>query len=62
MLNSDQCQINPYGLGNEITKAVDHENTIITHNAGHPRDQTMPFYTATCPHNYIGWEKNTHLG
>jgi thiamine pyrophosphate-dependent acetolactate synthase large subunit-like protein len=62
LLNSDQTPINPYRLVNEINKAVDHENTIITHDAGHPRDQIMPFYPATVPHSYIGWGKSTHLG
>jgi len=46
----------------EINNAVDHENTIMTHDAGHPRDQIMPFYPATVPNSYIGWGKSTHLG
>ena len=54
--------INPYRLVHEINKAVDHETTVFTHDAGHPRDQVMPFYTATLPHSYIGWGKSTHLG
>lgn len=62
LLNSDMVPINPYRLLNEIGKAVDHENTVMTHDAGHPRDQMMPFYTATKPHTYIGWGKSTHLG
>ena len=62
LLNSDMSPINPYRLVNEINKAVDHETTIFTHDAGHPRDQVMPFYTATVPHSYIGWGKSTHLG
>lgn len=62
LLNSDMNPINPYRLVNEINKAVDHETTIFTHDAGHPRDQVMPFYTATVPHSYIGWGKSTHLG
>ena len=62
LLNSNMNPINPYRLVNEINKAVDHENTIMTHDAGHPRDQIMPFYTATLPHSYIGWGKTTHLG
>jgi thiamine pyrophosphate-dependent acetolactate synthase large subunit-like protein len=62
LLNSDMDPINPYRLVNEINKAVDHETTIVTHDAGHPRDQIMPFYTATVPHSYIGWGKSTHLG
>ena len=62
LLNSDMDPINPYRLVNEVNKAVDHENTVLTHDAGHPRDQVMPFYTATVPHSYIGWGKSTHLG
>ncbi len=62
LLNSDMIPINPYRLLKEIGKAVDHENTVMTHDAGHPRDQMMPFYIATKPHTYIGWGKSTHLG
>jgi thiamine pyrophosphate-dependent acetolactate synthase large subunit-like protein len=62
LLNSDMNPINPYRLVNEINKAVDHETTVFTHDAGHPRDQAMPFYTATVPNSYIGWGKSTHLG
>lgn len=62
LLNSDMNPINPYRLVNEINKAVDHETTVFTHDAGHPRDQVMPFYTATVPNSYIGWGKSTHLG
>lgn len=62
LLNSDMVPINPYRLLKEISDAVDHENTVMTHDAGHPRDQMMPFYIATKPHTYIGWGKSTHLG
>ena len=62
LLNSDMSPINPYRLVNEINKTVDHETTVFTHDAGHPRDQVMPFYVATVPHSYIGWGKSTHLG
>jgi thiamine pyrophosphate-dependent acetolactate synthase large subunit-like protein len=62
LLNSSMDPINPYRLVNEINKTVDHESTVVTHDAGHPRDQIMPFYTATVPHSYIGWGKSTHLG
>ena len=36
--------------------------SIVTHDAGATRDSIMPFYTATMPHSYIGWDKTTHLG
>jgi thiamine pyrophosphate-dependent acetolactate synthase large subunit-like protein len=62
LLNSDEAPINPYRVINEINKAIDHENSVVTHDAGNPRDQIMPFYKATTPRGYIGWGKTTHLG
>jgi thiamine pyrophosphate-dependent acetolactate synthase large subunit-like protein len=62
LLNSDEKAINPYRVVNEINKVVDHKNTVLTHDAGNPRDQIMPFYKATDPLGYIGWGKTTHLG
>ena len=61
-LESNMEPINPYRLINEINNNIDHENSIITHDAGHPRDQIMPFLTSTIPNSYIGWGKTTHLG
>ena len=61
-LESNMEPINPYRLINEINNSIDHENSIITHDAGHPRDQIMPFLTSTIPNSYIGWGKTTHLG
>ena len=62
LLTSDETPINPYRVVNEINKSVDHANSVVTHDAGNPRDQIMPFYKATVPHGYIGWGKTTHLG
>jgi acetolactate synthase-1/2/3 large subunit len=61
-LTSEATPINPYRLIAEIDAVLDHERSIVTHDAGHPRDQMMPFYTATVPHSYVGWGKTTHLG
>ncbi len=61
-LNSDDAPINPYRVVHEINKTLDHANSVVTHDAGSPRDQIMPFYKATVPHGYIGWGKTTHLG
>ena len=57
LLNSDEAPINPYRVINEINKAIDHENSVVTHDAGNPRDQIMPFYKATTPLGYIGWAR-----
>ena len=62
LLTSAETPINPYRVVNEINRTVDHANSVVTHDAGNPRDQIMPFYKATVPHGYIGWGKTTHLG
>jgi thiamine pyrophosphate-dependent acetolactate synthase large subunit-like protein len=62
ILNSNEAPLNPYRVINEINKNLDHENSVVTHDAGGPRDCMVPFYTATTPHSYIGWGKTTHLG
>ena len=41
---------------------IDPKNTIITHDAGSPRDQLSPFWVSTEPLSYIGWGKTTQLG
>ncbi|MDP6376554.1 MAG: thiamine pyrophosphate-requiring protein [Pseudomonadales bacterium] len=62
VLNADDIPINPYRVVSEIDRNLDHVNSVVTHDAGSPRDQIMPFYRATVPHGYIGWGKTTHLG
>jgi acetolactate synthase-1/2/3 large subunit len=41
---------------------VDVANTIITHDAGSPRDQLSPFWQPVTPLSYLGWGKTTQLG
>jgi thiamine pyrophosphate-dependent acetolactate synthase large subunit-like protein len=62
LLQSDEKPINTYRVIGELERVLDHENSIVTHDAGAPRDTIMPFYTATVPHSYVGWGKSTHLG
>jgi thiamine pyrophosphate-dependent acetolactate synthase large subunit-like protein len=62
LLTSDEVPINTYRVIGELERTLDKENSIVTHDAGAPRDNIMPFYTATVPHSYIGWGKTTHLG
>jgi acetolactate synthase-1/2/3 large subunit len=61
-LSADSVPISPYRVVWEIMRAVDPAKTIITHDAGNPRDQFSPFYEATVPGSYIGWGKTTQLG
>jgi len=62
ILNSGETPINTYRVIGELERNLDKVNSIVTHDAGAPRDTIMPFYTSTVPHSYIGWGKTTHLG
>lgn len=62
VLTSDEEPINYYRVIHEINQCLDLENSIVTHDAGAPRDSIVPFHIATAPHSYIGWGKTTHLG
>lgn len=61
-LAADGEPINPYRVVAELNRMVDKANTIITHDAGSPRDQVTPFWQSTTPLSYIGWGKTTQLG
>ncbi len=62
LLTSDEEPLNTYRVIHDINCTLDWENSIVTHDAGAPRDSIVPFYTATVPNSYIGWGKTTHLG
>ena len=61
-LTSDQNPLSPYRVIWDLANTVDMENTIVTHDAGSPRDQTTPFWNSITPLSYIGWGKTTQLG
>ena len=61
-LTSNASPINPYRVLWDLQQAVDLDETIITHDAGSPRDQLTPFWSSTRPLSYIGWGKTTQLG
>jgi len=61
-LTSNETPISPYRVIWDLLHTVDVANTIITHDAGSPRDQLSPFWESTTPLSYIGWGKTTQLG
>jgi acetolactate synthase-1/2/3 large subunit len=61
-LTSSETPLSPYRVLWDLQHTVDVANTIITHDAGSPRDQLSPFWTTTRPGTYIGWGKTTQLG
>jgi acetolactate synthase-1/2/3 large subunit len=60
--SQDTAPLSPYRVLRDLYDTVDVANTIITHDAGSPRDQLVPFWKSTTPHSYIGWGKSTQLG
>jgi acetolactate synthase-1/2/3 large subunit len=61
-LRSEAAPLNPYRVLWDLQHTVDIRNTIITHDAGSPRDQLSPFWRPVEPLSYIGWGKTTQLG
>ena len=61
-LTSDAVPMTPYRVIWDMLHTVDVANTIITHDAGSPRDQLSPFWQSVTPLSYIGWGKTTQLG
>jgi thiamine pyrophosphate-dependent acetolactate synthase large subunit-like protein len=61
-LTQDGKPLSPYRVLWDLMHTVDVANTIITHDAGSPRDQISPFWEPTTPLSYIGWGKTTQLG
>ena len=61
-LTSNETPLNPYRVIWDLMHTVDRTNTIITHDAGSPRDQMTPFWESITPLSYIGWGQTTHLG
>ena len=62
MLDDESVPLSPYRVIRDLLATVDEKNTIITHDAGSPRDQLSPFWRSTEPLGYIGWGKTTQLG
>jgi thiamine pyrophosphate-dependent acetolactate synthase large subunit-like protein len=61
-LTQKTAPLSPYRVLWDLMHTVDVANTIITHDAGSPRDQISPFWEPTAPLTYIGWGKTTQLG
>ena len=61
-LTSNAVPLSPYRVIWDLLHTVDVPNTVITHDAGSPRDQLSPFWKAETPLSYVGWGKTTQLG
>ena len=61
-LTEEATPLNPYRVLWDLQKTVDVANTIITHDAGSPRDQLSPFWRPVTTLSYLGWGKTTQVG
>lgn len=61
-LASDEVPINPYRVIWDFMQTIDPADAIVTHDAGNPRFEIMPFYEADGPRSYLGWGKSHQLG
>ncbi len=61
-LTSAETPINQYRVIHDLMQTVDVANTIITHEAGSPREQLVAMWECVTPGGYLGWGKTTQLG
>lgn len=61
-LDSTEEPLNQYRVIRDLMRTVDRDNVIITHDAGSPREQLLPFWETTKAGSYMGWGKTTQLG
>jgi thiamine pyrophosphate-dependent acetolactate synthase large subunit-like protein len=61
-LTSEDVPINPYRVIWDLNHTLDKAQSIVTHDSGNPRDQTLTTYEALAPRGYLGWGKSTQLG
>jgi thiamine pyrophosphate-dependent acetolactate synthase large subunit-like protein len=61
-LASSETPINQYRVIRDLQTLVSGRRTIVTHEAGSPREQMIPFWQSRTPRDYLGWGKSTSLG
>ncbi len=61
-LTSDEMPMSQFRIVGELMRRLDPARTIITHDAGTPREQIISFWEAPTPRSYLGWGKTTQLG
>lgn len=59
---SDEVPMNQYRIIADLKRHLDPARTIITHDAGTPREQIISFWESPTPRSYLGWGKTTQLG
>ncbi len=61
-LTGDMKPLSPYRVIYDLLQTVDVPNTIMTHDAGSPRNELIPFWKPVTPLSYTGWGRELQLG
>jgi acetolactate synthase-1/2/3 large subunit len=61
-LTSAERPINQYRVIRDLQQLLAGRRTIVTHEAGSPREQMVAFWQSRAPRDYLGWGKSTSLG
>lgn len=59
---SDEVPINQYRVIADLMRSLAGRDSVVTHDAGTPREQIISLWPATKPGSYLGWGKSTQLG
>jgi acetolactate synthase-1/2/3 large subunit len=62
MLKSDETPVNPFRVTWELSQLVDHDQTIVLHDAGGTRGYVCQHYQATVPGSFIGYGVQSSMG
>lgn len=61
-LQSSEAPINQYRIIADLQTLLAGKKSIVTHEAGSPREQMVTFWKSRAPRDYLGWGKSTSLG
>jgi thiamine pyrophosphate-dependent acetolactate synthase large subunit-like protein len=62
LMESDETPINPYRVYGDLMKAIDLNNSFVTHDSGNTRDQLSTVYEPVIPRGFLGWGNVSTLG
>ena len=62
MVTSDAVPIEPFRVTHELSQLVDHDRTIVTHDAGGTRGYVCQHWDATWPGGFLGYGVQSAMG
>jgi thiamine pyrophosphate-dependent acetolactate synthase large subunit-like protein len=62
LMESNDVPINPYRVYGDLMKAINLNNSFVTHDSGNTRDQLSTVYEPVIPRGFLGWGNVSTLG